>query len=74
MKTKSNKKAGFESKYDRLEEILDLLENEAEKIPLEDMLKYYQEGLTLVKECRSLLTEVEIKIEKISEEEKNKNK
>ena len=52
---------------------MDLLENEAEKIPLEDMLKFYQEGLTLVKECRSLLTEVEIKIEKITEEEKNQN-
>jgi len=73
MKSKSNKKAGFESKYERLEEILDMLENEADKIPLEDMLNYYQEGLKLVKECRSLLTEVELKIEKINEEEKKQN-
>ena len=71
MKTKTTKKSGFESKYERLEEILDLLENDAEKIPLEEMLSYYQEGLKLVKECRSLLTEVELKIEKINEQEKN---
>lgn len=71
MKTKTAKKTGFEAKYKRLEEILYLLEDEAENISLEEMLIYYQEGLKLVKECRSLLTEVELKIEKINEEEKN---
>ncbi len=73
MKSKTARKTGFEAKYRRLEEILDLLENETEKIPLEEMITYYQEGLKLVKECRSLLNEAELKIEKINEEEKNKN-
>lgn len=61
--------ASFEESYNRLEEILYKLENDAESTSLEQILSYYQEGLHLVKACRLKLNEAELKIEKINLEE-----
>lgn len=70
MPVKKINKDSFEYSYGRLEEILDKLETEAEKIPLDEMLELYNEGLKLLKICRSKLSEAELKIEKINSENK----
>ena len=61
----------FEYSYRRLEEILSILENQIEETSLDDILNYYQEGLKLLKICRTKLNEAELKIEKINSEELN---
>lgn len=68
-KTATKKTTGFQDSFKRLEEILEKLENEVEDSSLEEIIKYYQEGLKLLKECRDKLSEAELKIEKISTEE-----
>lgn len=68
-KAAEKKTAGFQDSFKRLEEILEKLENEVEDSSLEEIIKYYQEGLKLLKECRDKLSEAELKIEKISTEE-----
>lgn len=70
MAVKKINKDSFEYSYNRLEEILDKLETEAEKIPLDEMLQLYNEGLKLLKICRTKLSEAELKIEKINSENK----
>lgn len=70
MPAKKSNKDSFEYSYKRLEEILDKLETEAEHIPLDDMLELYNEGLKLLKICRTKLTEAELKIEKINSDNK----
>lgn len=70
MPAKKNSKESFEYSYNRLEEILDKLETEAERIPLDEMLELYNEGLKLLKVCRTKLSEAELKIEKINSENK----
>ena len=67
MNTIKPKKDSFEQSYSRLEEILDKLENEADSIPLEEMLELYQESLKLIKVCKAKLNEAELKIKKINE-------
>ena len=59
----------FEKSFKRLEEILNKLETEVEDYSLEEIIKNYQEGLKLLKICRSKLSEAELKIEKISTEQ-----
>ena len=61
----------FERSFKRLEEILNKLETEVEDYSLEEIIKNYQEGLQLLKICRSKLSEAELKIEKISTEQEN---
>ncbi|MGB9696782.1 MAG: exodeoxyribonuclease VII small subunit [Ignavibacteria bacterium] len=62
----NNNQDSFEKAYLRLQEILRILETKIEEISLDDLLKYYEEGLRLLKICREKLTEAELKIEKIS--------
>ena len=50
----------FGEKLERLDEIL--LKLEQEKIPLEDALSLFENGITLIRDCRSILKEVEQKI------------
>jgi len=66
MPAKKANKDSFEYSYNRLEEILEKLESEAENIPLDNMLELYNEGLQLLKICRTKLAEAELKIEKIN--------
>lgn len=66
-----NENDSFEKSFKRLEEILSKLENETDDFSIEEMIKNYQEGLKLLKICRSKLSEAELKIEKISTEQEN---
>ena len=55
-----NEKLTFESAAERLEEIVRLLENG--KAPLDDSLKLYEEGISLVRFCNEALEGAEKKI------------
>jgi exodeoxyribonuclease VII small subunit len=62
--SKTTKKAGtvsFEQAIQRLEKIV--AEMEAAELPLEDVLKRYEEGSRLVRFCSQKLEEAEQKIE-----------
>jgi len=54
----------FDQSLERLKEIVANLEEE--NISVEDALKFYEEGIKLVKSCRKKLSEVEKKIELIT--------
>ncbi len=69
--TEENSDQTFERSFKRLEEILNKLETEVEDYSLEEIIKNYQEGLQLLKICRTKLSEAELKIEKISTEQDN---
>jgi len=64
---KMTKKAGtvsFEQAIQRLEKIV--AEMEAAELPLEDVLKKYEEGTALVRYCSQKLEEAEKKIEMLT--------
>jgi exodeoxyribonuclease VII small subunit len=69
--SETKEKNTFQNSFKRLEDILNKLENEVDDSSLEEIIKYYQEGLKLLKDCRDKLNEAELKIEKISTEENN---
>ncbi len=50
----------YEESIKRLQEIVELLSNE--KLPLEESLKLYEEGIKLTNECYKTLKEAEQKI------------
>jgi exodeoxyribonuclease VII small subunit len=54
----------FESAITRLEQIVELMESD--KLPLEELLTRYEEGVSLVKVCEQKLTAVEKRIEIIT--------
>lgn len=54
------KKQTFEEKLQRLEEIVELLDSG--DVPLEEMLKSYEEGIGLTGELRKYLNEAELRI------------
>lgn len=54
------KKMSFEESCSRLEEIVDMLEDE--KMSLSDSLKLYEEGMKLVAKCNKELADTERKI------------
>jgi exodeoxyribonuclease VII small subunit len=60
------KKIKFEEALQRLEEISSLLADE--NVPLEEILKLYEEGIKLTKLCQTKLKEAELKIKKLDEE------
>ena len=51
----------FEEKLNRLNEIVERVENST--LPLEESLKLYEEGMALVKDLQTTLDEAEKKIE-----------
>ena len=59
----AEKKPGFEISLKRLEKIVADLEKG--DIELEQSLKLYEEGATLIASCRSQLEEAETRIEKL---------
>ena len=69
--TGENPVSNFRKSFKRLEEILYKLENEVEDASLEEIVKNYKEGLSLLKECRKMLADAELQIEKISTEDEN---
>lgn len=54
----------FENAMSRLEQIVELMESD--KLPLEELLTRYEEGVTLVKACEQKLAAVEKRIEIIT--------
>lgn len=54
----------FENAMSRLEQIVELMETD--KLPLEDLLTRYEEGVNLVKVCEQKLAAVEKRIEIIT--------
>ena len=54
----------FEGAMDRLEKIVEQMESG--KLPLEDLIVRYEEGMNLVKICQERLTNAEQKIEVIA--------
>lgn len=59
----SEKKIDFESSLKDLELIVEKLEDE--NINLEDSVKSFEEGISLVKECQKQLEDAELKIKKL---------
>ena len=58
-----SKTVNFEKSMERLEEIVELLENNDQ--PLDKMIALFEEGLKLSKECDAKLKEFENRIEDI---------
>lgn len=59
----SEKNKDFESSLKKLEEIV--TELEAGDLPLEKSIKAFEDGIKLTRHCQKLLTEAELKIEKL---------
>jgi exodeoxyribonuclease VII small subunit len=66
MSSKSKREAelNFEGAMDRLEKIVEQMESG--KLPLEDLIVRYEEGMNLVKVCQERLAKAEQKIEVIA--------
>lgn len=57
-------KMTYEKAVERLEEIVDRLENG--NLPLEDMMKLYEEGTVLAAKCAKSLDEAQLRITELS--------
>ena len=57
------KNKDFESSLKKLEEIV--TELEAGDLPLEKSIKAFEDGIKLTRHCQKLLTEAELRIEKL---------
>ena len=60
-------KLSFEEAIKELGDIVGKIEQG--QIPLQDSLKQYERGMTLIKHCRAILQKAEKRIEKIAEKE-----
>jgi len=67
-----NNKISFEEKLKKLENIVKTLEDE--NTPLEDAIKFFEEGVEISKELNEKLIEVKGKIELIKKDAENKIK
>lgn len=63
----NTKKGAFEQKIMRLNEISNSLEHGDDT--LEDMLKYFEEGIKVYRECFEILKDTETKIKMILEDD-----
>ena len=64
-KSKSeDKPVKFEEAVEQLESIIDRIESG--EVGLEDCLAQYERGMTLIKQCRAILTKAEQKIAELS--------
>jgi len=61
---KTSESQTFEVSMERLEHLVG--EMESDKIPLDDLLKYYEEGMKLVRVCEQKLKAAEQRIEIIT--------
>lgn len=55
--------ASLESRMKRLEEIVAQMERD--ELPLEKAIELFQEGMSLGKECRSVLDSIGLQVEKV---------
>ncbi len=62
----------FEEKLARLNEIVEELES-PETLELDTSLSLFEEGVGLVRSCRKLLEEAEVRVQIISQDENNVN-
>ncbi len=62
----------FEKKLEKIKEISDSLENK--EIPLEEMIKNFEAGVKLIKECRLILEDTGKKIEMLGEKDGEEKK
>lgn len=69
---KKSQEPSFESAIERLESIVEQMESD--KLPLEDLLVRYEEGVKLVKLCSEKLQAAEKRIEIITREAGGKTK
>lgn len=60
-------KLNFEEAIKKLTGIVEKIEQG--KIPLEDSIEEYEQGMALIKHCRGILEKAEKRIEKISEKD-----
>jgi len=56
----------FEDAIERLEEIIERMETE--RVPLDDLLKDYEEGTNLLKICRERIGAARLRVEKINQD------
>lgn len=54
----------FEEAFERLETCITALQDG--KMPLEQALKYYQEGMQLAQQCNDLLQKAELSVQQLS--------
>lgn len=59
----TKEKPTFEQAMSRLEKIVESIEQG--RIGLEDSIKQFEEGMALIKHCRSVLTDAELKIQQL---------
>ena len=64
MVTKKTQKGSFESSLKRLEAIVESLEGG--KVPLDEAVELYEEGIKLSRECAEKLKSTELKIRKLA--------
>ena len=64
-------KINYEKSVARLEEITDKLENG--NLPLEEMMKLYEEGTALAAKCSKILDAAQLKITELSAGKANDN-
>lgn len=62
----AKKKQAFEEQLQRLEQIREALDTG--EVPVEDMLKLYEEGMSLAKEAREYLQNAELKVIEINKQ------
>ena len=63
--SQENKGFTLEENFEKLEEIIELLEGE--DVPLEEAFKAYTEGLAVLKQCNDQIDKVEKQVLKLSE-------
>ena len=59
------KQIKFEEKFNKLNEIVEILDRAEE--PLEELIMYYEEGIKLSNELKDFLEKAELKINEITE-------
>ena len=59
----AKEKLGFEKAMARLEQIVAAIEQG--KVGLEDSIQQFEEGMTLIRQCRSVLAEAEMKVQQL---------
>jgi len=63
----AKQKPSFEKALERLEQIVDQIESG--KVPLEESIDKYAQGIELIKQCRSILESAERKIQVLAKGE-----
>ncbi|MEX2216218.1 MAG: exodeoxyribonuclease VII small subunit [Phycisphaeraceae bacterium] len=67
-KSKSEKPVKFEDAIEQLESIIERIESG--DVGLEDCLTQYEQGMSLIKQCRQVLAKAEKKIAELAPDEK----